>query len=110
EVVELQPVGWEDHLDLVEGVHSLQRGEELAERSSEIIEHHHERLDTLVNAAAQTPENELSVPEYSKHLFKPRSWGPMADSETYAHLEHLRQSGRATTRAVDGELRYRITA
>ena len=32
----------------------------------------------------------------------------MADSETFAHLEHLRQMGKATTRTVAQELRYRI--
>jgi hypothetical protein len=32
----------------------------------------------------------------------------MADSETFAHLEHLRQIGRAEARAHDGALRYRI--
>ena len=70
--------------------------------------HHDQRLATLTEAAVHAPGNELSVPEYSKHLFKPRSWGPMADSETFAHLEYLRLEGRATTRVVDGELWYRI--
>ena len=79
----------------------------LSGRSTEIIEHHHERLDTLVHAASEAPEHEMTIPEYSKHLFKPRSWGPMADSETFAHLEHLRQTGRATAREANGELLYR---
>ena len=82
---------------------------DLPGRSREIIEHHHERLQTLTDAAVHAPENELTVPDYSKHLFKPRSWGTMADSETFAHLEHLRQNGKATTRTVDGQLRYRLT-
>jgi len=82
---------------------------DLPGRSTEIIEHHKERLAILVDAAAHAPHNELTVPDYSKHLFKPRSWGPMADSETFAHLEHLRQTSKATTRVVDGELRYQIT-
>jgi glyoxylase-like metal-dependent hydrolase (beta-lactamase superfamily II) len=81
---------------------------DLAGRSDEIVAHHHERLATLAKAAVEAPENELTVPEYSKHLFKPRSWGPMADSETFAHLEYLRQTDRASVRSVDGELRYRI--
>lgn len=81
---------------------------DLAGRSKEIYEHHQERFATLTNAAIHAPENELTVPDFSKHLFKPRSWGPMADSETFAHLEYLRQHGKATTRAVEGELRYRI--
>jgi glyoxylase-like metal-dependent hydrolase (beta-lactamase superfamily II) len=83
---------------------------DLAGRSTEIIEHHHERLHTLTEAAVSSSDNELTVPEYSKHLFKPRSWGPMADSETFAHLEYLRQTGKATTREVEGALRYRITS
>jgi hypothetical protein len=32
----------------------------------------------------------------------------MADSETYAHLEHLRLLGDAETRRVDGILQYRV--
>ena len=83
---------------------------DLAGRSTEIIEHHHERLHTITEAAVQAPDNELTVPEFSRHLYKPRSWGPMADSETFAHLEYLRQNGKAEARPVDGELRYRITA
>ncbi len=96
-----------DDVKVVLPAHGLEFGD-LGGRATEIIDHHHERLETLVNAAHNTEGHELTVPEYSKHLFKPRSWGPMADSETFAHLEHLRQNGRATARPVDGELRYRI--
>ena len=32
----------------------------------------------------------------------------MADSETYAHLEHLRLSGKATRREEDGRLLYSL--
>jgi glyoxylase-like metal-dependent hydrolase (beta-lactamase superfamily II) len=81
---------------------------DLPGRTKEIIEHHDQRLATLTHAATQAPENELTVPEYSMHLFKPHAWGTMADSETFAHLEHLRQVGRATARAVGDQLRYRI--
>ncbi|MDH4145188.1 MAG: MBL fold metallo-hydrolase [Acidimicrobiia bacterium] len=96
-----------DDVKVVLPAHGLEF-RDLAGRSREIIEHHHGRLETLTNAAAQAPEHEMTVPEYSKHLFKPHAWGPMADSETFAHLEHLRQTGKATTRTVDGQLRYRI--
>ena len=88
--------------------HGLEFGD-LPGRSQEIIDHHGERLCTLTHAAAETDGNELTVPEYSKRLFKPHAWGVMADSETFAHLEHLRQQGKAETRSVDGQLRYRIT-
>jgi hypothetical protein len=42
------------------------------------------------------------VSEFSQQLFHPRSWGSMADSETYAHLEHLRLLGRAERREGRG--------
>ena len=96
-----------DDVKVVLPAHGL-KFHDLAGRSKEIIEHHHGRLDTLTEAAVNAPENELTIPEYSKHLFKPRSWGTMADSETFAHLEHLRQTGKASARTVDGELRYRL--
>jgi glyoxylase-like metal-dependent hydrolase (beta-lactamase superfamily II) len=83
----------------------------LGRRAKEIVEHHDERMATITNAASLAPDNELTVPEYSKALFKPRSWGPMADSETFAHLEHLRQDGRLLAeRDPDGMLRYRPVA
>ena len=81
---------------------------DLIGRSKQIIEHHHERFATITEAAVHAPDHELTVPDFSKHLFKPRSWGTMADSETFAHLEHLRQTGKATTRIIDGQLRYRL--
>ena len=39
---------------------------------------------------------------WAQKLFRPRSWGEMAESETYAHLEHLRLAGAAAVRR-DGE-------
>ena len=41
---------------------------------------------------------EGTVEQLSQRLFRQRSWGPMAESETYAHLEHLRLSGQANER------------
>ena len=47
------------------------------------------------------------VEAFSQRLFKPRSWGPMADSETFAHLEHLRILGEASRRVrKDGAFLY----
>jgi hypothetical protein len=43
-----------------------------------------------------------------KKLFKQRSWGGMAESETYAHLEHLRLMGSAE-RHTDGENQFVYT-
>ena len=48
-----------------------------------------------------------TVEAFSQQLFKPRSWGSMAESETYAHLEHLRLEGKAEAHRNDeGRLVY----
>ena len=44
-----------------------------------------------------------TVPEYMKRLFSERSWGNMAESETFAHLEHLRVLGDLTATQRDGQ-------
>jgi len=67
--------------------------DDLAARCHAIKRHHHERLDHLKKIAAEI--GPASVGDFSRRLFKPRSWGAMAESETYAHLEHLRIAGEA---------------
>jgi glyoxylase-like metal-dependent hydrolase (beta-lactamase superfamily II) len=80
--------------------------EELRKRTDAIKRHHEERLQMLRNISAEIGEG--TVEDYSKRLFKPRSWGSMAESETYAHLEHLRIAGEAEHwRDDEGALRYR---
>ncbi|MET0727730.1 MAG: MBL fold metallo-hydrolase [Acidimicrobiales bacterium] len=79
---------------------------DLAGRAGAIREHHEERLDTLRTAAAEL--GAATVEELSHHLFRPRSWGQMAESETYAHLEHLRVAGEAQTHRADGLLHYEL--
>lgn len=79
---------------------------DLAGRAGAIHLHHVERLDTLRKAAAEL--GSATVEELSHHLFKPRSWGQMAESETYAHLEHLRAIGDAESRDDAGTLRYHL--
>lgn len=78
----------------------------LHERAKAIQEHHRERLELL--RAAGSDLGEASVEDYSQRLFKPASWGSMADSETYAHLEHLVVLGEASRRQVGSHLRYRL--
>jgi glyoxylase-like metal-dependent hydrolase (beta-lactamase superfamily II) len=65
----------------------------LAARCEAIKRHHHERLDAVKSIARDL--GPAGVGSFSRRLFKPRSWGPMAESETYAHLEHLRLAGEA---------------
>lgn len=79
---------------------------DLSGRVDEIIEHHQERLGLLLGIADDL--GDADVRGYSRRLFRERSWGPMAESETYAHLEHLRIQGRVEARtADDGQLHYR---
>ncbi len=83
--------------------------DDLPGRVEEILRHHDDRL-ALLELIARDLE-EAPVQAYSQRLFRERSWGPMAESETYAHLEHLRITGRMRAeRDDDGLLRYRTVA
>jgi len=78
---------------------------DLSGRVDAIIEHHHERLAQLERIGAEL--GTAGVRAYSRALFQERSWGPMAESETYAHLEHLRLLGRMEcSPGPDGKLQY----
>jgi len=77
---------------------------DLPGRVEGIKRHHAERLQKLRDAASEL--GEAPVEEYARRLFSPRVWGPMADSETYAHLEHLRLGGEAERRDHNGRLHY----
>jgi glyoxylase-like metal-dependent hydrolase (beta-lactamase superfamily II) len=79
---------------------------DLAGRVKDIKVHHEHRLDRLREVSAAL--GAASVVEYSHHLFRPARWGAMAESETYAHLEHLRLSGAAERHAENGQLLYRV--
>ncbi len=81
--------------------------EDLQGRCEAIKAHHHERLGMLEQIARQVGPADVNT--YMKGLFRERSWGDMAESETYAHLEHLRLEGRAGAhRDPDGRLIYEI--
>lgn len=77
---------------------------DLAGRVREIKEHHEERLERLREISEE--EGWATVQALSHRLFAPRSWGSMAESETYAHLEHLRLRGQASRREVAGFLEF----
>lgn len=77
---------------------------DLRGRVEAIKRHHDERLDKLRAALATGPS---SVVDLSHELFRSDHWGPMAESETYAHLEHLRLTGElAHSRRDDDMLVY----
>lgn len=81
--------------------------DDLAGRCEAIKQHHDNRLNLV-----KTIGNELgpaTVRAIMKRLFRQRSWGGMAESETYAHLEHLRLRGEAQyQRRPDGALIYEL--
>jgi glyoxylase-like metal-dependent hydrolase (beta-lactamase superfamily II) len=78
----------------------------LAERTEQIKSHHDDRLDQLRLLCAVP--HWTNVVDLSHQLFAPRSWGSMAEAETYAHLEHLRILGQLRSRADDGVVSYRL--
>jgi glyoxylase-like metal-dependent hydrolase (beta-lactamase superfamily II) len=80
--------------------------DDLHGRASDIKVHHHERLETLREAGDRLGRG--SVRDYMEVLFQPRSWGSMAESETYAHLEHLRLQREAAVSNDGTQLRYEI--
>ena len=77
---------------------------DLKARTEAIKRHHFERLEKI--RAISRELGPASVEDISKKLFQPRSWGSMAESETYAHLEHLRLAGQAESRREGEKLIY----
>jgi glyoxylase-like metal-dependent hydrolase (beta-lactamase superfamily II) len=77
-------------------------------RVDAIKQHHVERLQRLA-ASSEQIGHAASVNELMHHLFSERAWGSMAESETYAHLEHLRLAGQADAHWEDGLLLYEVT-
>ena len=68
---------------------------DLAGRANHIIDHHIERLDTIRESVDML--GNANVNDHMKLLFKERSWGDMAESETFAHLVHLEELGEVVT-------------
>ena len=81
---------------------------DLKARTEAIKRHHFERLDRI-HEISRDFGRPASVEEYSEHLFRRRSWGSMAQSETYAHLEHLRHAGQAESHRDKGGVLFYVT-
>lgn len=79
---------------------------DVAARADAIRVHHEGRLAALRAASAEA--GPATVPELARRLFRSRSWGPLAESETYAHLEHLRLAGEAERRDDAGVPVYAV--
>jgi glyoxylase-like metal-dependent hydrolase (beta-lactamase superfamily II) len=82
--------------------------DEPAARCQEIIEHHHERFERLKKGSAELGKA-ASVRDLSQFLFREDKIGPMADGECYAHLEWLRQAGRADMHVENNVKLYEVT-
>ncbi|MEA3019888.1 MAG: hypothetical protein QOI47_1412, partial [Actinomycetota bacterium] len=78
--------------------------DDLPGRVKAIKEHHAERIAMLRAASAEL--GWANVVDLSKKIFQPRVWGSMAESETFAHLEHLVQLGEAERRGSEATLEY----
>jgi glyoxylase-like metal-dependent hydrolase (beta-lactamase superfamily II) len=79
---------------------------DLPGRVDDIRRHHDERLDRLRDHLEEMGEG--TVGELSRRLFRPKAWGPMAESETYAHLEHMRLAGQAARHPRRGTVVYTL--
>jgi glyoxylase-like metal-dependent hydrolase (beta-lactamase superfamily II) len=80
---------------------------DLPKRVDEIKDHHEGRLERLRELSDDS--GWASVQQLSQQLFAERNWGSMAESETYAHLEHMRLAGNAERREQGGLLEYRVS-
>jgi glyoxylase-like metal-dependent hydrolase (beta-lactamase superfamily II) len=79
--------------------------DDLAARCEAIKRHHDERLEKVHSIAREL--GPATVEAFTQKLFRQRSWGAMAESETYAHLEHIRLMGSAEYhRDEEGKLVY----
>lgn len=100
-------------LDLVAGLDGVRLGlpahghpfDDVAGRVASIKDHHAERMELLRRAAEAL--GPATVAELSREVFPRRHWGVMAESETFAHLEHMVHAGLAEREPGDVP-RYRV--
>jgi len=101
-----------DTLDLVAGLPGISLGlpahghpfADVPGRVDAIKRHHVEREELLRDASLAL--GPATVAQLSHEIFPKRYWGVMAESETFAHLEHLVQLGGAERIEDGGPFRY----
>jgi glyoxylase-like metal-dependent hydrolase (beta-lactamase superfamily II) len=81
---------------------------DLRGRTDAIRAHHAERLLRLRDLSQEF--GPTTVEEFSHHLFRRDHWGPMAEAETFAHLEHLRLAGLAERQGSGAAMVYVLAA
>jgi glyoxylase-like metal-dependent hydrolase (beta-lactamase superfamily II) len=74
-------------------------------RVDAIKRHHEERMQMLLDASRQL--GPATVQDLSHEIFPRKHWGVMAESETFAHLEHMVLVGSTERWREDGRLLYR---
>jgi glyoxylase-like metal-dependent hydrolase (beta-lactamase superfamily II) len=77
-------------------------------RVAAIKEHHQERMELLRQASLGL--GAATVQQLSREVFPKRHWGVMAESETFAHLEHLAHAGEAERWKDGDKLFYRVAS
>jgi glyoxylase-like metal-dependent hydrolase (beta-lactamase superfamily II) len=100
-----------DRVAALDGVHTVLPAHglpfaDLVGRTNAIKEHHEKRLAKIREISAAL--GPATVTDFSHELFRKERWGSMAESETYAHLEHLRLLGEADRDDSAGEAVYRV--
>jgi glyoxylase-like metal-dependent hydrolase (beta-lactamase superfamily II) len=75
-------------------------------RVEAIKRHHEERMEMLREASLAI--GPATVVDLSHEVFPRKHWGTMAESETFAHLEHLADAGQAEAWSEAGHLYYRV--
>ena len=81
---------------------------DLTGRVEAIKSHHVKRLEQVAEISKAL--GPASVEEFSHELFPRRHWGMMAESETFAHLEHMVLEGDAERWTEHGTYVYRIAS
>jgi glyoxylase-like metal-dependent hydrolase (beta-lactamase superfamily II) len=104
-VAALDRVAALDHVNVALPAHGHPFAD-VAGRVDAVKRHHQDRLRQLAEVGAAI--GPATVTQFSRHLFRRHHWGMMAESETYAHLEHLRHAGLARRSRCEGELVYEV--
>jgi glyoxylase-like metal-dependent hydrolase (beta-lactamase superfamily II) len=100
-------------LDLVAALDGVRLGlpahghpfDDVPGRVRAIKEHHHERMEQLREVSLAL--GPATVQQLCHEVFPKRHWGVMAESETFAHLEHLALAGEAERWREGDRLLYR---
>ena len=103
-------------LDLVAALDGVKLGlpahghpfDDVPGRVAAIKEHHEERMELIKRASEAI--GPATVQQLSHEIFPRKHWGVMAESETFAHLEHMVLEGEAERWTEQGKYVYRIAS